>query len=211
VVENDSRIDKTWVMQTLKREFLEFPSKVGWRIPSAERSAAPNASGTAPSQPPAFRVALPSTATNGNVLEAINTTLNVLTKHYMDRDLNRTGNNIVMITAGTGVFKVDSKLAQITKQRMMDNGIGLDLVSLSQPPLHAAPLFVVGVRNSVKAPCRCWLAYHELSTNHTLACDGAEPRLSGGRVLRDPQLGHTQLRAEPTQLERKPQHRAEAG
>ena len=140
-MENDSRIDKTWVMQTLKREFLEFSSKVGWRIPSAEQTAP----STSQPQPPAFRVAVPSTATNGNVLEAINTTLNVLTKHYMDRDLNRTGNNIVMITAGTGVFKVDSKLAQITKQRMMDNGIGLDLVSLSQPPLHAAPLFVVGV------------------------------------------------------------------
>ena len=41
--------------------------------------------------------------------------------------------------------QVDSRLAQITKQRMMDNGFGLDLVSLSQPPLHAAPLFVVEV------------------------------------------------------------------
>ncbi|CAN0488684.1 unnamed protein product, partial [Discosporangium mesarthrocarpum] len=27
-------------------------------------------------------------------------------------------------------------------QRMMDNGIGMDMVSLSQPPLHTAPLFI---------------------------------------------------------------------
>lgn len=86
---------------------------------------------------------VPSKATNGNVLEAINVTLNMLDKHYMDRDLSRTGQNIVMITAGSGVFKVEQKLSQITKQRMMDNGIGMDMISLSTPPLHAVPLFVL--------------------------------------------------------------------
>lgn len=29
-----------------------------------------------------------------------------------------------------------------TTQRMMDNGIGMDMISLSRPPLHTAPLFV---------------------------------------------------------------------
>jgi hypothetical protein len=86
---------------------------------------------------------VPSDAINGNFLEAINTTLNLIDKHFMDRDLLRTGNSIVMITAGTGVYKVDPLLSVITKQRMMDNGIGLDLVSLSQPPLHSVPLFHV--------------------------------------------------------------------
>ena len=38
--------------------------------------------------------------------------------------------------------KVDSKLSGITKQRMMDNGIGMDLLSLAQPPLHTVPLFI---------------------------------------------------------------------
>lgn len=32
--------------------------------------------------------------------------------------------------------------AATTTQRMMDNGIGMDMVSLSQPPLHTAPLFI---------------------------------------------------------------------
>lgn len=35
----------------------------------------------------------------------------------------------------------------ITKQRMMDSGIGLDFISLSSPPLHSVPLFLVTSNN----------------------------------------------------------------
>ena len=66
----------------------------------------------------------------------------MLDKHYLDRDLTRTGNSIVLVSAGAGLFQVSPKLAQITKQRMMDNGIGMDMVSLAQPPLHTVPLFM---------------------------------------------------------------------
>ena len=59
------------------------------------------------------------------------------------RDLTRTGNSIVMISPGTGIFQVDPVQAQITKQRMMDSGIGLDFISLSQPPVHSVPLFLI--------------------------------------------------------------------
>ena len=41
--------------------------------------------------------AVPSDAVHGNFLEAINTSLNILDKHYMDRDLLRTNNSIVMV------------------------------------------------------------------------------------------------------------------
>ncbi|GAB9476289.1 Dep domain-containing protein, partial [Globisporangium polare] len=85
---------------------------------------------------------IPSRAMDGNILEAINVTLNILDKHYMDRDLNRTGQSIVMITAGCSIFNVDERLAQITKQRMMDNGVGMDMISLTTPPMHVVPLFI---------------------------------------------------------------------
>ena len=84
----------------------------------------------------------PSTASQGNVLEAINITLNLLQLHYIDRDLQRTGNSIVIITPGNGVFEIEKNLAGITKQRMMDNGIGSDMLSLGLPPLHVAPFFL---------------------------------------------------------------------
>ncbi|CAH0473398.1 unnamed protein product [Peronospora belbahrii] len=85
---------------------------------------------------------VPSRAKDGNILEAINVTLNVLDKHYMDRDLSRTGQGIVMMTAGCSIFNVNSKLAKITEQRMMDSGVGMDMISLSTPPLHVVPLFI---------------------------------------------------------------------
>ena len=117
VIDNSTVYDKTIVLSTLRGEFLRFPRTVGWRLDQCLQE----------------EVAVPSGAAEGNFLEAINTTLNVLDKHYMDRDLVRTGNSIVMISPGCGFFKVEPRLAQITKQRMMDNGIGMDLISLSQP------------------------------------------------------------------------------
>ncbi|SPO38581.1 probable Vacuolar membrane-associated protein IML1 [Pseudozyma flocculosa] len=77
----------------------------------------------------------------GNLLEAINLTLNPFDEHYIDRDLNRTGLSIVFLTAGTGHFEVDKRLLRITTERMIENGIGLDLVCLTKMPLHSVPLF----------------------------------------------------------------------
>lgn len=76
----------------MKQEFVKYPKEVGWDLtPGNER--------------------IPSTASQGNVLEAINITLNLLHLHYVDRDLHRTGNSIVIITPGNGVFEIEKSLA----------------------------------------------------------------------------------------------------
>ena len=75
------------------------------------------------------------------MLEAINLALNEFDKHYIDRDLTHTGQNILLISAGSGFFEVPANLAAITKQRMLDNSIGCDLVCVRKPPLHLVPLF----------------------------------------------------------------------
>ena len=103
---------------------MSYPNEVGWNLDSGHGARRP------------------STAAQGNLLEAVNITMNLLQYHYLDRDLHRTGNSIVIVSAGNGVFEVDKKLSTITYQRMMDNGIGSDMLSLSLPPLHIAPFFL---------------------------------------------------------------------
>ncbi|KAG9288504.1 hypothetical protein G9A89_015710 [Geosiphon pyriformis] len=97
-----------------------------------------------------------SCAFEGNILEAINLALNPFDKHYVDRDLLRTGLAIIIVTPGTGRFEVDKKLLRITTERMIDNGIGLDLVCLSKIPLHTVPLFQFKSQDPSKAPLPDW-------------------------------------------------------
>ncbi|KAI9141406.1 hypothetical protein BKA69DRAFT_1138976, partial [Paraphysoderma sedebokerense] len=82
-------------------------------------------------------------ASQGNILEAVNLALTPFDKHYVDRDLDlvRTGLSMVVITAGNGLIETNKYLLRLTTQRMLDNGVGLDLVCLSKPPLFCAPIF----------------------------------------------------------------------
>ncbi|KAN0063251.1 vacuolar membrane-associated protein iml1 [Thecaphora frezii] len=142
IVDLESNCDWSAVMTSLKEEFFRFQHDILLlRRP---------VSGPAASQEELHadlirdRVHLAgrlSYSHEGNLLEAINLALNPFDEHYIDRDLNRTGLSIVFVTAGTGHFEVDKRLLRITTERMIENGIGLDLVCLTKMPLHSVPLF----------------------------------------------------------------------
>ncbi|XP_054870247.1 GATOR complex protein DEPDC5 isoform X9 [Amphiprion ocellaris] len=123
VAQNERRDEWMSLLVTIKKLFIQYPVLV--RLKEAD----------------GFPVGFNSTAAQGNYLEAINLSFNVFDKHYINRNFDRTGQMSVVITPGVGVFEVDRLLMILTKQRMIDNGIGVDLVCMGEQPLHAVPLF----------------------------------------------------------------------
>uniref|UniRef100_A0A6Q2XWU0 DEP domain-containing protein n=1 Tax=Esox lucius TaxID=8010 RepID=A0A6Q2XWU0_ESOLU len=123
VAQTERRDEWTSLLVTIKKLFIQYPVLV--RLKEAD----------------GFPSGYNSTAAQGNYLEAINLSFNVFDKHYVNRNFDRTGQMSVVITPGVGVFEVDRLLMILTKQRMIDNGIGVDLVCLGEQPLHAVPLF----------------------------------------------------------------------
>ncbi|KAJ8109261.1 hypothetical protein OPT61_g7591 [Boeremia exigua] len=83
----------------------------------------------------------PSSASQGNILEAINLAAAQFAQDHIDRDLVRTGISVMVITPGTGVFEVDYNMLKLTTDTLIGSGIGIDLVCLSPMPLHSVPLF----------------------------------------------------------------------
>ena len=82
-----------------------------------------------------------SFAHDGPLLEALNMALNPTETHYIDRSLSLTGTSTIIITPGTGYYRVSKQLLRLTTTRMLDQGFGIDLVSLAKPPLHRTPVF----------------------------------------------------------------------
>eukprot|EP00002_Diphylleia_rotans_P026218 TRINITY_DN5217_c0_g1_i1.p1 TRINITY_DN5217_c0_g1~~TRINITY_DN5217_c0_g1_i1.p1 ORF type:complete len:1497 (+),score=312.24 TRINITY_DN5217_c0_g1_i1:47-4537(+) len=113
------------ILFLLKREFGNYPTAANFVSPSGTKKT----------------VGKNSTAAEGNLLEAMNLALSDVEQACNSRDLTRTNHIILIATAGT-FFEVDRELTRITKQRIIDSGIGVDLVSMSSAPMHIAPMFI---------------------------------------------------------------------
>ncbi|XP_063081975.1 GATOR1 complex protein DEPDC5 isoform X12 [Cavia porcellus] len=166
VVQNERREEWTSLLVTIKKLFIQYPVLV--RLEQAE----------------GFPQGNNSTSAQGNYLEAINLSFNVFDKHYINRNFDRTGQMSVVITPGVGVFEVDRLLMILTKQRMIDNGIGVDLVCMGEQPLHAVPLFKLHNRN-VPRDSRLgddyniphWINHSFYTSKSQLFCNSFTPRI----------------------------------
>jgi hypothetical protein len=90
VVDWETRVDWAQILVPLKHEFVQFQQEV---LQQQDFSGSTVLSGSS------------SPASEGNILEAINLALNPFDKHYVDRDLSRTGLSIIIVTPGTGIFE----------------------------------------------------------------------------------------------------------
>ncbi|SLM34016.1 Winged helix-turn-helix DNA-binding domain [Lasallia pustulata] len=131
------------ILQQLKREFKVFLRDVLIRKPTLRGFVANEAEteSAAIEVPKGMIAGHPSSATRGNILEAINLASSQFSNDYIDRDLVRTGISIVVVTPGPGLFEVDYNLLATTTDILIENGIAIDLVCLAPMPLHSVPLF----------------------------------------------------------------------
>lgn len=82
----------------------------------------------------------PVPAVKGNLLEAVNLTISLFCDRFRNTDLRHTVNHMIVITPGTGLYDVDYDLMLETSKKMFSLDCALDVISLSQPPLHTVPL-----------------------------------------------------------------------
>lgn len=83
----------------------------------------------------------PCPAVKGNFLEAINLSLSLVCDRFRNTDLRHSINHLIVISPGTGLFDVDYDELLSTSKKMFSLDIALDIICLSQPPLHTVPLF----------------------------------------------------------------------
>ena len=128
-----------------------------------------------------------STAAQGNFLEVLNISLNTFEKHFINRNLDRTGQQAIVITPGVGIFEVDRDLNVITKQRIIDSGVGSDLICVGEQPLHAVPLFRMHSRTEAEAGAGQdssssylmphWINLSFYTTNRKIGYSSFQPRI----------------------------------
>ena len=126
VVENESRSEWEPLLAQLKRHFQLYRHSLRRHDGGAPGAAAGGGGGGDGGGGGAVAEAV-SDALSGNMLEAINLALDVLECSYEEQDLSMTGKSVVVLSAGSGVYEVDYRLSQMTKQRILDDGIGCDL------------------------------------------------------------------------------------
>ncbi|CAI5758821.1 unnamed protein product [Candida verbasci] len=77
----------------------------------------------------------------GNNLEAINVGLALLNDRFRNTDLKHSLSHFMLITPGTGLYDVDYDLLLETSKKISSIDTSVDIICLSQPPLHVTPLF----------------------------------------------------------------------
>ena len=105
----------------LKKEFIDFPKQISKH--SIEKKL------------------INSIASEGNILEAMNLVFRQYEERHLNRDMQRTGTFIHILTAGQGLITINNPdIAYITQHIIVTESFAVDLVCLSHPPTHGVPI-----------------------------------------------------------------------
>lgn len=147
------------IMAALRLEFTNFKREIMLRLSVKEKFEISGA-------------ILPSI--KGNFLEAVNLVIAPFIDRFHNTDLKHTVSHFIVITPGTGIFDVDHELMNLTSKKVLSTDSSLDLVCLSQQPLHVVPLFRFRDRNNNGQLSHCIPKWFDISffqnkhTNKTL-------------------------------------------
>lgn len=160
-------IKSNWrnIIKILKRETYFFPAFVNWKINPTKAAKAcfglypiekyANSEGLLCDTFQSYDYFLPEVclplsdfpaevidSIDINFLEAICITLNRFEHSMTDRKLTNTGQSILVISAGLGVYHTNDRLSKITKYKILFKGITMNLICLRRKPSHPAPIFM---------------------------------------------------------------------
>ncbi|CDW71794.1 UNKNOWN [Stylonychia lemnae] len=77
-----------------------------------------------------------------NILEAINLALFNLNNEEEDQNLKTTGQQLMIITGGTGQYRVNADIVEPTKSRVLLGGVPIQIISLNKKPAYKTPLLI---------------------------------------------------------------------
>nr|OQO24121.1 hypothetical protein B0A51_07544 [Rachicladosporium sp. CCFEE 5018] len=110
-------------------------------------------------------------AAQGNMLHAIYLSALDYVGDNSDPALGTTGNSIIAVTAGTGIFECGHGLLKRAANLLLGNSIGVDIVALSSEPLHPVPLFKYQLGDGIEYALPHWadVSFWPEVAGHTVA------------------------------------------
>jgi hypothetical protein len=88
-----------------------------------------------------FPCVLKSYQKSSNLLETINLSINRLGNLHIDQPLNLVGMQIIIVSGGYGIYKLNPDIACYTRQRVLQHGVHVRIVSLDRCP-YIYPIFL---------------------------------------------------------------------
>ncbi len=136
VVDWESHLDWRLLLPRIRKEAINFFPDIA-RLFSAATGGRAGCQG----EP------LLSSSQEGNIVQATHLALQIFDKHFVDRDLSKAGMSIIMVSPGSGHFRIEAgdtyNLCRLAKRKIIDDGIWMQLVCLGPAPLHVAPLLEI--------------------------------------------------------------------